>query len=273
LSAPSGVLREATRIAFEAGRILHQFFLDGCENRSKLDGSPVTEADEAAERFIAGELLTLFPDVPLLAEEAAAAGRLPDMTGRFLCVDPMDGTSNFIGGDGQFTVNIAMISKGNPIWGVIDAPAIGALYVGEVGVGAWRYDYAPKGAAWDALGAPRSISVRPVPERPVLMESHGHKDADTAAFNAAFNPAQTLSAGSSLKFCRIAEGSADIYARLRRLAMWDIAAGHAIVNAAGGDMQFLDDPAFLYGQSDRDVSAPHFVAAGTDLRLPMLTPR
>lgn len=223
--------------------------------RGKADQSPVTEADERAEQLIVRALEALTPNIPVVAEERVAAGAVPTFGERFWLVDPLDGTKEFIQRNGQFTVNIALIEDGVPTLGVVLAPAVGEagqLYSGEESLGAWLDD---------AQGC-RRIQCRPAPAEGltvVASRSHG----DEAALDAYLQPlpvAERISAGSSLKLCLVASGQADLYPRLGTTMEWDIAAGHAILRAAGGWLgQAYDHAPLVYGKPG--LKNPHFLAA------------
>ena len=220
--------------------------------RDKDDASPVTEADTRAERVILEGLARCAPGVPVVAEESVAAGHVPDIDGRpFFLVDPLDGTREFIGRNGEFTVNIALVEDGVPTAGVVHLPALGETY--------WT---AGDGAAWRARGggAAERVACRRPGRRLVAIASRSHRGAETDAYLQGFDVAETVSAGSSLKFCRIAEGAADLYPRLGRTMEWDVAAGHAIVAAAGGSVETLDGRPLAYGKPG--FENPHFVARG-----------
>ena len=220
--------------------------------RDKADASPVTEADTRAERVILEGLAQCAPGIAVVAEESVAAGHIPDVGGRpFFLVDPLDGTREFIGRNGEFTVNIALVEHGAPTAGVVHLPALGETY--------WT---AGDGTAWRARGggAAERIACRRPGRRLVAIASRSHRSAETDAYLRRFEVAETVSAGSSLKFCRIAEGAADLYPRLGRTMEWDIAAGHAIVAAAGGSVETLDGGRLAYGKPG--FESPHFVARG-----------
>jgi 3'(2'), 5'-bisphosphate nucleotidase len=221
----------------------------------KADRSPVTVADERAEAIIVPMLQALTPDVPVVAEEAVAAGCVPDVRGRpFWLVDPLDGTKEFIRRNGEFTVNIALIGNGRPMLGVVLAPAIEQLFAGIVGRGAWLVDGEGR----------RDIRCRGVPAAGLTVvssRSHGDADALDSLLRGWPVAAQVL-AGSSLKLCRVAEGSADLYPRLGRTMEWDIAAGHAVLAAAGGDVVTLDGRPLRYGKPG--FENPHFIARSAD---------
>lgn len=247
------ILRELVELADLAGAAIMPFYRAGTEVRHKDDASPVTAADEAAEALILKRLAELTPDIPVVAEEAAAAGRIPDVAGRsFWLVDPLDGTREFIGGRGEFTVNIGLIEDGHPVLGVVTAPALGEAWWGASGIGAWHRD---------SLGE-TMIAVRRRPDRGVIaVASKSHSNPETEAFLDAEGVDERIAAGSSLKFCRVAEGKADVYPRLGRTMEWDTAAAHALLAAAGGSVSRLDDGApLLYGKPG--FENPFFIARG-----------
>jgi 3'(2'), 5'-bisphosphate nucleotidase len=224
--------------------------------RHKADGSPVTAADEAAEAVICKSLHSIAPDVPVISEERAARGecRAPaDADDSYFLVDPLDGTREFVAGRDEFTVNIALMRAGVPVLGVIAAPALELVWRGLVGHGADRM-------ATVGRTSPTQIQTRPRPLKPVVMVSRSHLDPNTSAYLQVLPQAATETCGSSLKFCRVAEGTADLYPRLSPTHDWDVAAGHAIVRAAGGTVTAPDGSPVAYGTPD--LLIPHFVAAG-----------
>ena len=245
-------LEAMARLAREAGEVIMAVYATDFSVRGKSDASPVTEADERAEAVILAGLRTLAPDVPVVAEEEVAAGRVPQVGERFWLVDPLDGTKEFIGRNGEFTVNIALIEAGRPTLGVVYAPALGRLFLGQAGVGAW---------VEDAQGR-RPIRCRQVPAAGLtVVASRSHGDAEAlSAFLAGRKVADQRSAGSSLKLCLVAEGEADVYPRLGRTMEWDIAAGHAVLAAAGGRVLTLAGKPLSYGKAG--FENPHFAAWG-----------
>ncbi|MBI5256798.1 MAG: 3'(2'),5'-bisphosphate nucleotidase CysQ [Burkholderiales bacterium] len=223
--------------------------------RGKADASPVTEADERAEAVILAGLAKLAPQIPVVAEEAAAAGRVPQVGERFWLVDPLDGTKEFISRNGEFTVNIALIEHGLPVLGVVLAPAqgpAGRLYAGAVGHGAWVEDEHGRRAIGCRAVPPEGLTV-------VASRSHGD-EAALQAFLAGRRVAFSTTAGSSLKLCLLAAGQADLYPRFGRTMEWDIAAGHAVLAAAGGQVGCLAGGPLRYGKPG--FENPHFVASG-----------
>ena len=241
----------AHRLALEAGRAIMALYRSGAAVRTKADSSPVTEADEAADRLIVDGLREAAPDVPVVSEESAGADRAP-AGGRFWLVDPLDGTKEFIGRTGEFTVNVALIEGGRPVLGVLHAPALDETYVADGTGGAVRI----VGAA-----APRPVRARAAPEEgPVVVASSAHRDAETDAFIAGRRPSRIARAGSALKFGLLARGAADLYPRFGRTMEWDTAAGHAVLAAAGGDVRTADGGALRYGKPG--FVNPPFVASG-----------
>ena len=220
--------------------------------RGKQDASPVTLADERAEAVILQALDRLDPHTPVIAEEAVAEGHVPAVGDRFWLVDPLDGTKEFIGRNGEFTVNIALVQDGVPVLGVVFAPALGRMFAGQVVDGA---------SLEDARGR-RAIHCRSVPvEGLTVVASRSHGDAAALdAFLGGRKLAALRNAGSSLKLCLVAAGEADLYPRLGRTMEWDIAAGHAVLAAAGGRVTDLSGAPLRYGKPGFDN--PHFVAMG-----------
>jgi 3'(2'), 5'-bisphosphate nucleotidase len=246
-------LDELARIALAAGRVVMRHYEEGCGHRLKDDHSPVTEADEEAEKLILAELAALAPGVPVVAEEEMAAGRRQDAAARFFLVDPLDGTREFLGRNGEFTVNIAEIENGLPRRGVVFAPALGRLFLGEVGTGAFE-----RGTAADSL---RAIAARKAPaDGLVAVASRSHRDPETEGFLARYPVKAFRSAGSSLKFCLVAAGEADLYPRAGRTMEWDTAAGQAVLAAAGGSVTRWDGTPLTYGKPG--FENPAFVARG-----------
>lgn len=229
--------------------------------RTKADGSPVTAADDAAEAIICAGLQRLAPAVPIISEEQASREK-PKVIGRgsYFLVDPLDGTREFIAGRDEYTINIALMSAGAPLLGLITAPALGLTWRGIVGRGADRIALA------DGIDAkPTAIRTRPRPPREVaIIVSRSHLDARTRAYVDGFPQAKLVQSGSSIKFCRLAEGSADIYPRLAPTRDWDIAAGHAILKTAGGEVTAPDGSPLRYGTPD--LLIPAFVASGGPIK-------
>lgn len=264
LPAPAAALtgEHLARIAFAAGQIIMPYFLGECEVTEKEDSSPVTQADQDAEALILRELKVLCPDLPILAEEEVAAGRIPDLGDVFACVDPLDGTREFIGKRKDFTVNIGIIAHGKTIAGVIYAPAHGTLYVAHPESAPWKAELAHD-TAWAMPAQRETLSTRPRAEKLVAIASRSHRTPETDAILDEYNAADIISAGSSLKFCLVAEGKADFYPRMGRTMEWDTSAGQAIVEAAGGRVTLGDgETPLAYQKAERSYDNPHFLVFG-----------
>lgn len=246
------LLEDVIKITRCAGEVIMQIYATNFSVRGKDDSSPVTEADERAEAVILAALRKLTPDIPIVAEEATAAGEQVVISNIFWLVDPLDGTKEFINKNGEFTVNIALIDKGVPVLGVVFAPAIDRLFAGAMGQGAYLEEGDMR----------RAIQVRPVPEAGfTVVASRSHSDPkELAAFLGDKPIAELRNAGSSLKICLVAAGEADLYPRLGRTMEWDIAAGHAVVRAAGGCLTDLNGKEIGYGKPI--FENPHFVVRG-----------
>ncbi|HZA67414.1 MAG TPA: 3'(2'),5'-bisphosphate nucleotidase CysQ, partial [Geminicoccaceae bacterium] len=247
------LLPEIVALADRAGRVILEHYHSAVAVRAKADASPVTAADEAAEAVILARLAELTPDIPVVAEETVASGHVPDVDDRpFWLVDPLDGTKEFLSRNGEFTVNIALIEDRLPILGVVLAPARARAWWGARGKGA---------SARDGEGNTRAIAVRQAPAGGlVAIASRSHRDAETQAFLDQAGVAECISAGSSLKFCLVAEGQADLYPRFGRTMEWDVAAGHAVLSAAGGRVTTKDGAPFLYRKPG--FENPPFIARG-----------
>jgi 3'(2'), 5'-bisphosphate nucleotidase len=251
-----------TGIAHEAGQLILGHYKSAVTVRAKADHSPVTLADEEAEALIEERLAALAPEVPIIAEEAMAAGRRTAPGNRFFLVDPLDGTKEFLQRNGEFTVNIALIENGAPVLGVVHAPALGRAFVGDVAEKRAFEITAPEGRALDPSCA-RPIRARaPRGNGLVAIVSRSHMSSKTEEYLAHYRIAEMVAAGSSLKFCLIATGEADLYPRHGRTMEWDTAAGHAVVAASGGSVTQLDGSPFRYGKVEADFANPYFVARG-----------
>lgn len=250
------------RLALDAGGVTLRWFGTGAEIRRKENASPVTDADEESEALILEGLARLMPGVPVIAEEAASAGFRPEAGPSFLLVDPLDGTREFIEGREDFTVNIALIESGRPAAGAVYAPARRSLWFGAAGEGAWAMPCEPRAGAFDPARA-RPIAARLPPSQGlVAVASRSHRRPETDAFLATLKLSGTTSIGSSLKFCLLAEGEADIYPRHGPTMEWDTAAGDAILRAAGGTVLCLDGTPLLYGKAGQGYRNPAFIALG-----------
>jgi 3'(2'), 5'-bisphosphate nucleotidase len=235
----AGLLDQLAEAAREAGEAILSVVRRGFEIEAKHDASPVTEADRAAELIILAALARAAPGVPVIAEEEVAAGRIPAHDDFYFLVDPLDGTKEFVRGGDDYTVNIGLIERGTPKLGVVYAPVTGGLHGGCVGEGAW---------VDDGRGL-QPIRTRERGEQLTAVASKSHLNQATVDYlEAVVGVCARVSIGSSLKFCIVAEGKADIYPRLSPTSEWDTAAGHAILLAAGGLVDGPDGTRLRYGK-------------------------
>ncbi|MEZ5852064.1 MAG: 3'(2'),5'-bisphosphate nucleotidase CysQ [Hyphomicrobiaceae bacterium] len=259
----------------EAGAVEMAYYQGGVTVETKADASPVTAADKEAEVILVAALERAAPGIPVVAEEAVAEGRIPDLGARFFLVDPLDGTREFINKRDEFTVNVALVDKGEPCFGIVYVPALGDLYVTLGDRKAAMARIAPQRPA---PVAPRvafqSIEVRR-PDMTALtaVASRSHASPETATYLDQYAIAARRDAGSSLKFCLIARGEADIYPRLGPTMAWDTAAGHAVLRAAGGCVTDIANRPLTYGRSAGETPLdrlrnPHFVAWGAAAPFP-----
>ncbi|WP_107988971.1 3'(2'),5'-bisphosphate nucleotidase CysQ [Breoghania corrubedonensis] len=264
-------MTKLVELAIVAGATILEIYADTIDISEKGDGSPVTQADTQAEAVILKGLADLAPDTPVVAEEAVSTGNVPAPSERFFLVDPLDGTREFISRNGEFTVNIGLIDGGVPVAGIVYAPALGELFWGVAGEGAWR------AAVKDGqCGPAEAIAVRAQPDEGLtVLASRSHMSPESAAFIEKLKVADMTSAGSSLKFCRLAQGAADIYPRHGRTMEWDTAAADAVLRAAGGAVVTTHGTPLVYGKRDQagdsDFANPYFVAVGDREILSSLT--
>lgn len=231
----------------------------------KQDGSPVTEADLAADRIICEGLARIAPEIPSLSEERTHLAS-PPYRGSFFLIDPLDGTKEYVAGRNEFTVNLALISNGQPLLGVVGAPALGLVWRGLVGRGAERLTVADA-----AITAVEPIRTRPSPPpgQPwTAAVSRSHGDKRTEAFIAGRPGAVRAELGSAVKFARVAEGAVDIYPRLGPTSEWDVAAGHAVVTAAGGKVTDSRGKELNFGRGPQNFVVPEFIAWGDPAAAP-----
>jgi 3'(2'),5'-bisphosphate nucleotidase len=263
--AQAGVVQAMADLSVLAGGEILRIMQQGFETRLKPDASPVTVCDEAAEQIILDRLAARFPGIPIVAEEAAAKGFAPACGDLFFLVDPLDGTREFVNGKTDFTVNIALICKGAPVAGAVFAPATRTLWVGARIGGQERAATAlvePGGSA-PAFAAMRAIRARPAPAKGlVALVSRSHSNPQVDAFLATLPIARRLEMGSSLKFCLIAEGEADVYPRMTPTMEWDTAAGDAVLRAAGGATRDEAGELLRYGKANEGFHNPNFIAWG-----------
>jgi 3'(2'), 5'-bisphosphate nucleotidase len=240
-------------IARAAGALVMEVYATDFAVAGKQDDSPVTEADRRAESLLEAALARIAPEFPIVSEEAVCAGQVPELAERFWLVDPLDGTREFIARNGEFTVNIALVECGQAVLGVVLAPAQGRLFAGAVGAGAF---------VEDGSGRRTPLACRRVPEAGLTVvssRSHGDREA-LDAYLAGRKVAARVGVGSSLKFCLVAGGEADLYPRFGRTMEWDTAAGHAVLRAAGGRVAGLDGVELCYGKPG--LVNPPFAATG-----------
>jgi 3'(2'), 5'-bisphosphate nucleotidase len=242
----------ATALAERAGAEIRTIRDRGFQVHRKADASVVTEADHAAEAIILAGLREALPGCSVIAEEEAAGGTVTAATAEFWLVDPLDGTREFTSGGDDFAVNIGLVRNGRPVLGVVGVPATGAIFGGIVGVGAWRLK--------DGLRTPIVARVPPAEGLTVVASRHHGDQARLDAFLGGRTVARVVNFGSSLKFCRVAEGEADLYPRFGRTMEWDTCAPHAVLEAAGGSVDTLDGQPLGYGKPGWDN--PHFVCWG-----------
>jgi 3'(2'), 5'-bisphosphate nucleotidase len=250
------------RLAVQAGQLIMQHYEVGTTSREKADKSPVTDADEAAEHLILAGLTTIAPGIPIISEEAAAGGFVPDVERTFFLVDPLDGTKEFIARNGEFTVNIALIDHGIPVLGVVYAPAFARLFSGAArGAHEWQW---PVTAASGDLGLSdaKTIAARHPPSAPVGTWSRSHGKYREDEYRSHYNIGPVRVVGSSLKFCLIAAAEADIYPRHGTTMEWDTAAGQAVLEAAGGSVSDLFGKRLSYAKTAEKYANPSFVARG-----------
>lgn len=257
----SAILDLALATAIAAGAEVLSIYSEDFCFETKADSSPLTEADIAAEALIVDQLKAAFPAIPIIAEEATAEGNIPECGSQFFLVDPLDGSKEFIARNGEFTVNIALIEDGVPVVGVVYAPAIGRIWWGG-----------PSGAYVglvqdNQIVSPVTIEVRDLPEEgTTLVGSRSHGTGRSDARISRVRGEKFKMVGSSLKFCLVAEGEADLYPRFGRTMEWDTAAGDAILRAAGGCVLDMMGKPLTYGKRnqahDSDFANPEFCAIG-----------
>lgn len=256
----AALLDPLTAVVLRAGAAILAVDRSSMTVAGKSDGSPVTAADLAADRVLAEGVARLLSGVPVVSEERPGAVPLP-CRGSFVLIDPLDGTREFVAGRDEFTVNLAIVTQGAPLLGIVGAPALGLVWRGVVGRGAERLRLGADGAVRDA--APIHARGCPAPGEPwVATVSRSHPDAATDAFIAGRPGAVRQIAGSAVKFGRIAEGAADIYPRLSPTCEWDVAAGQAVVVAAGGKVTDADGAPLQFGTGRADFIIPGFIAWG-----------
>ncbi len=262
------LMDDLTQIVARAAALIAALSPATVSRRAKDDQSPVTAADEASEAAILNGLARLMPEVPVISEESAVPQAPHLIEGSFFIVDPLDGTKEFLSGSDEFAVLLGIVTDGVPIAGIVAGPTRGQVWRGVVGHGAERLRLKPAGA-----DQPRPIKARRWPgASAVAMVSRSHYDPKTDAFLKPFGAITHESCGSALKFALIAEGSADVYPRLGTTCEWDVAAGHALVTAAGGTVLTPEGAALAYGHADRNFRLPAFVAWGDPAKAAAMHP-
>jgi len=257
MTKPSTDLLALVAIAIQAGEEIMMIYSRGFKASYKPDNSPVTEADVRAEEIILAGLQEFDPQTPVIAEEAVAAGKKPEAAPRFYLVDPLDGTKEFLHRNGEFTVNIGLIEKGDPVAGVVYAPAVGRLFCGDLKGGAFEAPMKPGDKLDEAKWSKMAIEKASTNELKAVA-SRSHRDEATENWLAAKGVKEVISAGSSLKFCLVASGQAHLYPRFGRTMEWDTAAGHAVVVAAGGKVVTSNGQPLRYGKQERGFDNPAF---------------
>jgi len=257
--AAASLMEPLTALVVKAGEAILGINRAAMQIEGKPDGSPVTEADLAADRIIGEGLARLAPDVPTISEERAqlAASSFRDC---YFLIDPLDGTKEFVAGRDDFTVNVAIVTDGVPLLGIVAAPALGLIWRGVAGRGAERLRIGST-----AIGAAEPIHTRtmPKPGEPwIVTVSRSHPDPKSEAFIAGLPSAVRRAQGSAVKFGRIAEGTADVYPRLGPTSEWDIAAGCAVITAAGGKVTDSQGNNIRFGEGREGCIVPEFIAWG-----------
>ena len=258
--AAIALIEPLTDLVAHAGAAILAIDRSGMRVEGKSDGSPVTEADMAADRIIADGLKKLLPHIPTLSEERTHLAERP-YNHSFFLIDPLDGTQEYVKGRDEFTVNLALVTHGQPLLGIVGAPALGLIWRGVVGHGAERLLVTKDASARSA----QPIKTRPHPGPSsawIVAVSRSHGDQRTEAFIAKRPGAIRQILGSAVKFCRVAEGGADIYPRLAPTCEWDVAAGHAVVTAAGGKITDSRGAPIRFGEAREDFLVPEFIAWG-----------
>lgn len=260
--ALAGLLEALTPAVRQAGSLIERLKVEGLTRRLKADKSPVTEADEAAERLLEDAIRALEPDAVIIGEEASSAGFAPDAAPRYWLLDPLDGTRDFVRGGEDYSVNVGLVEDGLPVLGLVLHPPSGTLWTGAPGLGAWKES---------ADHERRAIRSRRLATPPIIVTSRSHLDQRTKDWVAAVADAEVHPSGSSLKFCVVAEGLADAYPRYGPTSEWDTAAADAILRAAGGAMFAAGGAPFTYGRSATREN-PSFLAIGDPAAADRLPP-
>jgi len=267
MTVPSdaGLLDQMTTIVSRAAAAVLAARASALNTRTKADQSPVTAADDASEAIILEGMARLLPGVPVISEEASLRAAIGTIGGEFILVDPVDGTRELVAGRDEFTINLGLVRAASPALGIVMAPALGLVWRTAAGGGAERFRLAP-GAAANTATETAAIRTRPMPKAGIIAAvSRSHFDAATGAFLARlgtrFGEVTRLETGSAIKLCRVAEGAADVYPRLAPTHQWDVAAGHAILAAAGGTVTTAEGLPLSYRPAD-GLRVSGFIAWG-----------
>jgi 3'(2'), 5'-bisphosphate nucleotidase len=264
MTVPSdaGLIDPLTTIVSRAAAAILAIRATALKTRTKADESPVTAADETSEAIILDAVSRLLPGVPIISEEAAAKSSSAAAAAEVILVDPVDGTRELVAGRDEFTVNLGLLRAGRPVLGIVAAPALGLVWRTAPGGGAQRLQLAGGAPAPSAV-KPVPIHTRPMPKSGIVAAvSRSHFDPATDAFLARLGDVTRAAEGSALKFCRVAEGAADLYPRLAPTYPWDVAAGHAILAAAGGVVTAPDLTPLTYCLDPARMRIPGFIAWG-----------
>ena len=262
ISSDAGLIDDLTSVVSRAAAAVLAVRAGALNPRTKPDQSPVTAADEAAEAVILDGLARLLPGVCVISEEATGRGKAIVPGDEFVLVDPLDGTRELLAGRDEFTINVALVRRGFPVLGIVAAPALGTIWRTAAGHGAERLRLAP-GAFAGAAAEIVAIRTRPMPKAGIVAAvSRSHFDPATEAFLMRFANVTRLVSGSAIKFCRVAEGAADIYPRLAPTCQWDLAAGHAVLAAAGGAVTTPGRSPLIYRPEIDGLLVPGFIAWG-----------
>lgn len=269
--SPAGLkalMPQLLETTLEAGQLVMDVFHSDFKVFGKADTSPVTEADRRGEQHITEALMRITPDIPIVGEEAKSEGQCPDVSGGiFWLVDPLDGTKEFVKKGNDFTVNLGLIADGEPIAGIVLAPALNTLYWGIRNLGAYRADIED-----DQIVNERAMRVRIAdPNRLTIVASKSHRSPELETWLSHFSNAENVSIGSSLKLCQVAAGEADLYPRLGPTCEWDTAAAHGVLLAAGGSVEVAGGFPLTYGKDLSTFLNPWFLCKGdVRLKLPSL---
>ena len=256
------LLDELTTIVSAAAAAILAARAGSLDARTKADLSPVTAADQAAEAVILEGLARVLPGMAVVSEEAAGTTLPASLPDSFVLVDPLDGTRELLAGRDEFTVNVALLAGGRPRLGIVAAPAQGLIWRGIEGLGAERMQLSP-GAPASAAQGRKAVRTRPSPRSGLVAAvSRSHLDPRTEAFLAKLPVAERRACGSAVKFCQVAEGAADVYPRLSTTCEWDVAAGHALLAAAGGTVTTPEGAPLSYGRISGNFRVPAFVSWG-----------